>query len=100
MFVYIFLRPGSTQPPYGDQHLYQNHRPSMMASPMGRPPLAGMWSAPIQKLSHQPLPAPPPPAGNGGPAMMGQHQASQPALIVFGKFLYVFFVYSTKLVTR
>ena len=72
MFVYIFLRPGSTQPPYGDQHLYQNHRPSMMASPMGRPPSAGMRSASIQNLSHQPLPAPPPPAGNGGPAMMGQ----------------------------
>ena len=78
----------------------QASQPSMMASPMGRPPLASMRSASIQKLSHQSLPAPPPPAGNGGPAMMGQYQASQPALIVFGKFLYVFFVYSTKLVTR
>ena len=81
MFVYILLsRPGSTQPPF-DQHLYQNHRPSMMASPMGRPPsTAGMRSASIQNLSHQPLPAPPPPAGNG-PALMGQRQASQPVLM-------------------
>ena len=47
------LRPGSTQPQYGDQHLYQNHRPPMMASPMGRPPSAGMRSASIQNLSHQ-----------------------------------------------
>merc|ERR1719150_1598545 len=80
------LRPGSTQPPIPpfDQHLYQNHQPSMMnpaaASPMGRPPSAGMRSASIQNLSHQPLPAPPHPVGNG-PAMMGQRQASQPALL-------------------
>ena len=65
------LRPGSTQPPIPpfDQHLYQNHQPSMMnpaaASPMGRPPSAGMRSASIQNLSHQPLPAPPHPVGNG-----------------------------------
>merc|ERR1719203_2765111 len=53
---------------------------------MGRPPsTAGMRSASIQNLSHQPLPAPPPaPAGNG-PALMGQRQASQPALMMNGQ---------------
>ena len=75
------LRPGSTQPQFGEQHLYQNHRPGppMMASPMGRPPsTAGMRSASIQNLSHQQLPAPP-------PMQMGQRQASQPALMMNGQ---------------
>ena len=66
-----------------------NHQPSMMASPMGRPPSAGMRSASMMASPMgrppQPLPAPPPPASNGGPAMMGQRQASQPALMMNGQ---------------
>ena len=87
------LRPGSTQPQFGDQHLYQNHRPPMMAaSPMGRPPSsAGLRSASIQNLSHQQLPPPaptptqlqqPPPVTQ---PIMGQRQASQPALMMNGQ---------------
>ena len=69
-------RPASTQPQpqWNDQHLYQNHRPPMMGqqppgqqpSPLMRPP--NMRSTSIQNL-------------NQPPPMMGQRQASHPALM-------------------
>ena len=80
-------RPASTQPQWNDQHLYQNHQPGPLMpqlpgpqqrgpppqqSPMTRPqPPPNMRSTSIQNLNQQPVP----------PSMMGQRQASHPALM-------------------